>query len=83
MYPLEDSVKVADFHGSGGTRLDAIERRCLDCVGSKSAVRKCSSVCCELHPFRLHANPNRTMTAEQAKLAAERLRANVRSKRDG
>ena len=77
MYPLEDPVTVADFHASGGTRLDAMERRCLDCVGSKSAVRNCSSVCCELHPFRLHENPNRKMSPEQSAIRAELLKANI------
>lgn len=82
MYPLEDPTKVADFHKNGGTRLDAMRHRCIDCSGgSMSKVRDCRHVSCHLHPFRLRENPNRKMSPEQRKIAAARLRANLERKK--
>ena len=69
-------MKVAEFYAYGGTVLKAIKRYCLDCSGGcKSEVRDCRHVACDLHPFREGKNPNRKMSPEQAKLAAERLTA--------
>jgi len=81
MYPLEDGMTVAEFHKNGGTGLKAIKRRCLDCSGgSKSEVRECRQSACDLHPFRLGKNPNRTMSPEQREIAAARLKANLKRK---
>jgi hypothetical protein len=78
VYPKEDKITWAEFFENGGTRLDAIERKCLDCSGgSKSEVRNCWDVTCGLHPFRLGHNPNRAMGPEQREAAAARLKANV------
>jgi hypothetical protein len=83
MYPVEDQTKVADFHTNGGTRVDAVVCCCLDCSGgSKSEVRHCRHVTCDLHPFRLGKNPNRTMSSEQSTIAAARLKANVTRKKN-
>jgi hypothetical protein len=82
MYPLEDGMTVAEFHEHGGTRIDAIVRRCLDCSGySKSEVRDCRHVTCHLHPFRLGKNPNRKLSPEQSAIAAARLKANITRKK--
>jgi hypothetical protein len=78
IYPLEDIMTVTEFHKNGGSVLKAIKRRCLDCSGgSKSEVRDCQHVTCDLHPFRPGRNPNRAMSPEQREVAAARLRANV------
>jgi hypothetical protein len=78
MYPLEDGLTVAEFFEGGGTVLRAIRLYCFDCSGgSKSEVRNCQHVTCELHPFRFGRNPNRKLKPEQRRIAAARLRANV------
>lgn len=78
IHPLEDAVTAAEFHENGGTRIDAIVRRCLDCSGySKSEVRDCSHHDCPLHPFREGKNPNRKMSPEQSAIRAELLKANI------
>jgi hypothetical protein len=66
----------------GATALKAIKSRCLDCSGgSKSELRNCQHVTCDLHPFRLGTNPNRKMKPEQRRIAAARLKANVGAQR--
>jgi len=78
IYPLEDIITVAEFHKNGGTVLKAVRRRCRDCAGGcKADVRDCQHITCELHPFRLGRNPNRSMTPEQREVAAARMKANV------
>lgn len=84
MYPWETKIAVAKFFEDGGTRLDAIRRRCLDCQGNSQAeVRKCRDADCALHPYRMHENPNRKLGAEQREKAAARLKANISRRRDG
>jgi hypothetical protein len=83
IYPLEDATTAAEFHENGGTRIDAIVRRCLDCSGcSKSEVRDCRHVTCDLHPFRSGKNPNRAASPEQREIKAARLKANIDCKRN-
>jgi hypothetical protein len=78
MHPVEDGTTVTEFQEKGGTRLKAIKRRCLDCSGgSKSEVRDCQHLACDLHNFRLGKNPNRALSPEQREVAAARLKANV------
>jgi hypothetical protein len=78
VYPEEDKKTWAEFFENSGTRLDAIESKCLDCSGgSKSKVRNCWDVTCGLYNFRLGHNPNRAMSPEQRQIAAARLKANI------
>jgi hypothetical protein len=78
VYPLEKNIAWAEFFESGGTRLGATERECLDCSGgSISDVKNCWNEACSLYPFRLGHNPNRAMSPEQREIAAARLKANV------
>jgi hypothetical protein len=80
IYPPEDVMTGAEFHKNHGTVLKSIKRRCLDCSGySKSKVRHCQYVAsCSLHPFRFGTNLKRKMSPEQRKIAAERLKANIK-----
>ena len=58
--------------------LRAIRAKCLDCcLGSKDEVRLCPATDCPLYPYRMGKNPRRksTMTPEQRKAAAERIKA--------
>lgn len=41
------------------TPLKAIRRKCLQCAGSKSTVRKCTDHQCPLHDYRMGRNPSR------------------------
>ena len=83
IHPLEDATTAAEFHEDGGTGLKAIKRRCLDCSGySKSEVRDCRRVTCDLHPFRSGKNPNRAASPEQREIKAARLKANITRKKN-
>jgi hypothetical protein len=78
LYPFERPATGAEFHGSGGSALKAIRRRCIDCSGgSQVAANACATSDCDLHPFRKGKNPNRVITeerrAEMAKALAARL----------
>lgn len=62
----------------------AIRKFCLECCGgSSSEVKHCSSINCNLHPFRFGKNPyraKRELTEEQKKAAKARL-AEARAKK--
>jgi len=78
IYPEEDLLTSAQLFGTSGSVLKAIARRCLDCSGgSKSEVRNCQRVDCDLHHLRLGRNPNRAPSTEQRKIKAARLKANI------
>jgi hypothetical protein len=79
IYPEE-----AEALGNDWRILKAIARRCLDCAGgSRSRVRNCHQVDCDLHHLRLGRNPNRVASPKQREIKAARLKANVeRSRRD-
>jgi hypothetical protein len=80
VYPFEDGRTVAEF---GGTVLQAIKQRCLDCSGnSKAEVRNCRHITCELHAFRFGRNPNRRLGPDQRRSAAARRKANISRKRN-
>jgi len=45
---------------AGGIRpLKAIRLKCLECAGSRKAVRKCETTDCALHGFKEGRNPHR------------------------
>ena len=57
--------------------LKAIRAFCIECCGNNTAeVKRCSSKCCVLNPFRLGHNPYRKiqLTDEQKAERAEQLR---------
>ena len=63
--------------------IKAIRARCLDCcAGSAHEVKLCPVTDCSLYAFRFGKNPyiKRTMTEEQRKASAERLKAFKESK---
>jgi len=82
IYPEEDLLTAAELFGNCGSALKAIARRCLDCSGgSKSKVRNCQRVDCDLHHLRFGRNPNRAASPEQREIKAARLKANVERSR--
>lgn len=59
------------------TPLSAIKAFCVDCLGGQAKlVKGCTSKNCPLWPYRTGHNTNskRTMTDEQRRAAAERLK---------
>ena len=57
--------------------LEVIRAKCMDCVGEQEAeVRKCVSVLCPNWPYRMGANPMRTVNLTDA----ERQRRSARAR---
>jgi len=52
------------------TPMRAIRKKCLDCAGSPSEVKKCEVKACPLFPYRLGKNPNRKGTLPKGEIPA-------------
>jgi hypothetical protein len=81
-----DPRKIAahEFDGAGLAGrpvLEVIKAKCLDCsAGATDEVRKCVSIGCALWPYRMGANPFRTVTLSDDE--RERRRARLASRRE-
>lgn len=73
--PLE--LQMIAVEVATGSRLKAIRRRCIDCSGGNQAeVRRCNTVSCDLHLFRMGKGTRSTsLTDEQRAQIAARLRS--------
>ena len=67
-------VEIPEAHFAKGPRvLRAIRRRCIDCSGGTTlGAGACSTVGCDLHPFR-RGKGNRVLSDAQKAAMAERL----------
>ena len=80
LHPAERGITGREFHDNGGTALQAIKLKCLDCNGyNRAEVKGCTFTSCALHPLRLgkakrtYSDDVRAKLAEQARaLAAKR-----------
>jgi hypothetical protein len=80
LHPAERGITGKEFHDNGGTALQAIKLKCLDCNGyNRAEVKGCTFTSCALHPLRLgkakrtYSDDVRAKLAEQARaLAAKR-----------
>ena len=62
LHPQERGITGREFHENGGTALQAIKLKCLDCSGNiPSEVRDCKFTSCGLQPLRFGKNPNRSI----------------------
>lgn len=74
-------ISEREFHEAGlvaAPILAVIRAKCMDCVGEQEAeVRKCVSVLCPNWPYRMGANPLRTvnLTDEDRAARSERAKA--------
>jgi hypothetical protein len=60
LYPHERPMTLGAFAAEGMGTLAAIKRRCVDCSGGSAIGGKgCTSIGCDLWPFRTGHNPNR------------------------
>ena len=57
LYELRISGKA-----DGVSQTKAIRQRCLDCAGSRDAVKACPETDCDLYPYRFGKNPRRSKT---------------------
>jgi hypothetical protein len=54
LHPAERGITGREFHDNGGTALQAIKLKCLDCSGyNRAEVKGCTFTSCALHPLRL------------------------------
>ena len=75
LHPQERGITGREFHENGGTALQAIKLKCLDCSGNiPSEVRDCKFTSCGLHPLRFGKNPNRVYSEDAKAALAERGR---------
>ena len=59
------------------TPIKAMRAKCIDCcAGQKNEVKLCPATDCSLYPYRMGHNPNRQLSDEQRKAAAERAAIN-------
>lgn len=75
-------ITAREFHSAGiagdATMLEVIRAKCLDCCGEQAdEVRKCVAFACPNWPFRMNANPFRTvnLTDDERARRVERAKA--------
>jgi hypothetical protein len=75
LHPAERGITGKEFHDNGGTALQAIKLKCLDCSGyNRAEVKGCTFTNCALHPLRL-GKATRNYSDEVKAEMAERARA--------
>ena len=75
LHPFETPMTAAEFEAGGSKRLQAIQRRCLDCSGyNRAEVKGCKFKDCTLWPYREGHNPARAGTGRREGIFSSLLR---------